>query len=204
MARPRSEDRRNAILSAAARVIAAQGLGASTAAIAKEAGVSNGSLFVYFETKVILLNELYVSLKTEMGAESLAGLPGEGDARAQLRHVWDQWLRWATANPEKRRALALLQICDEITPESHRAAHEAQKLVAAVFERNWVNGPMSGAPAGFALTLANAIAEATIDAITRAPADAKTHGGIAFEAIWRVLAGTPESNADSSSGKDLT
>jgi AcrR family transcriptional regulator len=202
MARPRSEDRRNAILSAAARVIAAHGLGASTAAIAKEAGVSNGSLFVYFETKVVLLNELYVSLKTEMGAASLAGLPGEGGAREQLRQVWDQWLRWATVNPEKRRALALLQICDEITPESHRAVHETQELVAVVFERNWVNGPMSDAPVGFALTLANAIAEAAIDAITREPADAKTHGGIAFEALWRVLAGTPES--DSSSGKDPT
>ena len=36
MAKPRSEDRRNAILSAAARVIASQGLAAAaTAAIAK-------------------------------------------------------------------------------------------------------------------------------------------------------------------------
>jgi len=204
VARPRSEDRRNAILTAAAGVIAAQGLGASTAAIAQEAGVSNGSLFVYFETKVVLLNELYVSLKTEMGAASLAGLPGEGDAREQLRHVWDRWLRWATANPEKRRALALLQICDEITVDSHRAVHEAQKLMAAVFERTWANGPMSDAPVGFALTLTNGVAEAAIDAITRDPADAEKQGGIAFEAIWRVLAGTPESGNASSCGKDPT
>ena len=35
------------------------------ALIAKEAEVSNGLLFTYFETKVVLLNELYVELKTE-------------------------------------------------------------------------------------------------------------------------------------------
>ena len=36
---------------ATVRVIASQGLGAPTAMIAKQAGVSNGSLFTYFETK---------------------------------------------------------------------------------------------------------------------------------------------------------
>jgi AcrR family transcriptional regulator len=61
-------------MSAAIRVIAAQGLGAPTATIAKEAGVSNGSLFTYFETKADLLNQLYVGLKTEMGAAALDGL----------------------------------------------------------------------------------------------------------------------------------
>jgi hypothetical protein len=57
MARSKSDDRRSAIMSAAIRVIASQGLGAATATIAKEAGVSNGSLFTYFETKADLLND---------------------------------------------------------------------------------------------------------------------------------------------------
>src|SRR5260370_36193503 len=106
MPSPRSEDRRNAILSAGARVIASQGLAAPTAAIAKEAGVSNGSLFVYFDTKAALLNELYVALKTEMTAAATAGLDAGGEPREQVRHMWTQWLRWATSNPEKRRAAA--------------------------------------------------------------------------------------------------
>lgn len=39
----------------------------------REAGVSNGSLFVYFDTKSVLLNELYLALKTEMAAAATAG-----------------------------------------------------------------------------------------------------------------------------------
>lgn len=58
MARPKSDEKRNAILLAATRVIVKQGLSAPTAGIAKKAGVPNGSLFTYFETKADLFNRL--------------------------------------------------------------------------------------------------------------------------------------------------
>lgn len=189
MPRPRSEDRRNAILSAATRVIAAEGLGAATAAIAKDAGVSNGSLFAYFGTKAVLLNELYVALKTEMGAVAVAGLPVESSVREQVLHMWNQWLRWATSFPEKRRALAQLQVADDITADSHQAVSSAFSGIADLLERSRANGPMRDAPLGFVLTLTTAIADVAIDAIIREPAEAEGRGSVAFEAMWRVLAG---------------
>ena len=67
MARPRSDEKRGAIMAAATRVIAAEGLGAATAAIAQEAGVSNGSLFTYFETKTELFNAFNHSEFTNPG-----------------------------------------------------------------------------------------------------------------------------------------
>src|ERR1700678_4584941 len=104
MPRPRSDDQRAAILDAAALVISVQGLGAATATIAREAGVSNGSLFTYFDTKADLLNQLYLELKTEMGAAAPGGLPVEADVREQLFSLCSGWLRWATAYPERARA----------------------------------------------------------------------------------------------------
>ena len=73
MARSRSDDKRTAILSAAIRQTASQGRVAATAPIAKDAGVSNGSLFTYFE----------------MGAAALDGLPTDADLREHSRHMWD-------------------------------------------------------------------------------------------------------------------
>src|SRR5271154_5489940 len=108
MPRPRSDDKRAAIISAATRVIASQGLGAATAAIAKEAGVSNGSLFTYFETKADLLNQLYLELKTGKASAVLQGLPARAELRDQVFHVWSNWMDWAVSSPEKRRALAQL------------------------------------------------------------------------------------------------
>lgn len=190
MPRARSEDRRNAILSAATRVIASQGLGAATATIAKEAGVSNGSLFVYFDTKAALLNELYVALKTEMTAAAIAGLPAEGEPREQVFHMWTQWLGWATANPEKRRALAQLDVADDITADSHRTVQSAFRGIADLLERSRADGPLRDAPLGFALSLTSAIADATIDAMIREPAEAEARSRVAFDAMWRVLAGS--------------
>jgi AcrR family transcriptional regulator len=190
MPRARSENRRNAILSAATRVIASQGLGAATATIAKEAGVSNGSLFVYFGTKAALLNELYVALKTEMTAAAIAGLPAEGEPREQVFHMWTQWLSWATTNPEKRRALAQLDVADDITADSHRTVRSAFRGIADLLDRSRADGPMRDAPLGFTLSLTSAIADATIDAMIREPAEAEARSRVAFEAMWRVLAGS--------------
>jgi AcrR family transcriptional regulator len=190
MARPRSDDRRKAILSAATRVIASQGLAAATAAIAKEAGVSNGSLFVYFDTKAALLNELYIALKTEMTAAATAGLPAEGEPREPIFHMWTQWLRWATTNPEKRRALAQLEVADDITADTHRAVGSAFSGIADLLERSRASGPMRDAPLGFVLSLTSAIADATIDAMIREPAEAEARSRVAFEAMWRILAGS--------------
>ena len=189
MPRPRSEDRRNAILSAGTRVIASQGLAAPTVAIAKEAGVSNGSLFVYFDTKATLLNELYVSLKTEMTAAATAGLDAGGEPRQEVRRMWTQWVRWATSNPEKRRALAQLEVADDITADSHQTVSAAFRGIADLLERSRASGPMQDAPLGFVLALTNAIAETTIDAVIREPAEAEALSSVAFDAIWRVLAG---------------
>ena len=189
MARPRSEAREKAILAAAARVIAAQGLGAATAAIAKEAGVSNGSLFLYFNTKATLVNALYVDLKTEMAAAADDGLPVEAEPREQLRHIWTQWLRWATSNPDRRRALAQLEVADEITSESHQTAARVQQGSAALVQLIHAKGPMREVSVGFALRLAGAVADAAMDAVIREPDQAQVHGDAGFEAIWRMLAG---------------
>jgi AcrR family transcriptional regulator len=174
-------------MSAAARVIAVQGLGAATATIAKEAGVSNGSLFTYFDTKADLLNQLYLELKTEMGAAALGGFPADGGAREQLLSMCSGWLRWAAANPEKRRTLAQLDVSDEITASTHAAASAEMKSIAEILERSRANGPLRDAPLAFVVALANAVADATIDFVIRDPDNADAHARDGFEALWRAI-----------------
>ena len=188
MARPRSDDKRNAIMSAAICVIASQGLGAATATIAKEAGVSNGSLFTYFETKADLMNHLYIELKTEMAAAALDRLPTESDIRKQALHMWSHWLRWATSCPEKRRTLARLGVSDDITPESRQTGHQTMAGIAKLLERSRENGPMRNVPLGFVVALMSAMADATIDFMTHDPANAKKHCKVGFDALWRMVA----------------
>jgi AcrR family transcriptional regulator len=84
-------------MAAATRVIVTHGLSAPTAMIAQEAGVSNGSLFTYFETKADMFNQLYLELKAGMASAALEGLPAKAELRKQVFHLWSNWMRWAVS-----------------------------------------------------------------------------------------------------------
>ena len=188
MPRPRSDDKRNAIIAAATRIIVTQGLSAPTAGIAKEAGVANGSLFTYFETKSDLFNALYVELKLEMASAALKNLRESNDLREQIFHIWQNWMGWAIRFPEKRRALAQLGVSDEIKPATRTAANQGMTKIANLLERVHATGPMRKAPISFVLMLMNSVAEGTIDYMAQDPANAKKYCRAGFDALWRIIA----------------
>ena len=188
MARVKSEDKRHAIMEAATRLIVAHGLNAPTAMIAQEAGVANGTLFTYFETKADLFNQLYLELKAGVASAALQGLPAEDELCQQVFHIWSNWMDWAVCNPEKRRALAQLGVSDEITSETRAAAHKTMIGLAELMERMRVNGPLRDTPIGFAAAIMNSLAEATMDFMIHDPANAKEHCKAGFDALWRVIA----------------
>jgi AcrR family transcriptional regulator len=188
MPRPKSDEKRSAILMAATRIIVTQGLSAPTAGIAKEAGVANGSLFTYFETKTDLFNQLYLELKTEMASTAMKGLRTEAEPREQLWSLWQRWMNWAVAYPEKRRALAQLSVSDEITPETRAAGHKTMAGFAGLLEQIRASGPMRKAPMGFIVAIMNSVAEATIDFMTEDSSHARKHCTEGFEALWRMVA----------------
>ncbi|MGD0192194.1 MAG: TetR/AcrR family transcriptional regulator [Rhizomicrobium sp.] len=187
MAKPKSDEKREAIMAAAARVIARQGLGAPTAVIAREAGVANGTLFTYFETKADLFNALYLELKSELAHVSLKGVPVTAGLREQMYHLWSRSMAWAMSHPEKRRALAQLGVSDEITPASREAGHKAMAGIAALLQRCRAKGPMRQVPMGFIVAIMNAMGDATMDFMIHDPANAKKHVKAGFDALWRVL-----------------
>jgi len=187
VARPRSDDKRNAIMSAAIRIIAAQGLGAPTATIAREACVSNGSLFTYFETKADLLNQLYVELKTEMAAAAMDGVPKDGSIREQTLHMWSHWLHWSASSPEKRRTLAHLGVSDDISAESRQITHQAMAGIATLVERSRQAGAMRDAPLALVLSLMSAMADTTVDFMIKDPDNAERYCATALDAAWRLL-----------------
>lgn len=187
MARPKSIDKRNAILAAAVRVIVQEGLSAPTAAIAKEAGVSNGSLFTYFETKADLFNQLYIELKTSMAAAAGDGFPEKAALRKQALHLWWHWTHWAAANPDMRRALAQLAVSDQITPETRAATFKIMSSLLDVLEKVRLRGSLKDAEMSFVGPILTALAETTMDIMIQDPANAEKHCLVGFETYWRAM-----------------
>lgn len=189
MPRTKNPTHRVALLDAATKVIAAEGLSASTASIARAAGVSTGTLFVYFESKAVLLNELYVALKSEMGRLATEGLDADATPRDQVRSMWANWITWALADPDKRRALAHVSVAEELSDDSRLAVHAAYAGIAEILGRIVADGPMRGVALSFVSTLMSAIADATIDDLIAQPDPTGTRSAQGFEALWRAIAG---------------
>src|ERR1700735_491061 len=102
MARPKSEDKRNAILTAATHVFADRGLGAPTSAISQAAGLAEGTLFTYFPTKDELINALYRDIKLALADAMMSNYPRRAGIRNRFQHVWDRYVIWGVKNPTQQ------------------------------------------------------------------------------------------------------
>ncbi len=185
MARPKSNDKRNNILAACKVVIARDGLNATTADIAKEAGIATGSLFTYFPTKTDLLNELYVVLKTEMTAALTDKLSGKNN-REKLHNGWAAWTDWAAINTEKHVVIELLRNSDQLTKESRAFGDAAIKPVFDLINANVVKLE-TNYPNDFLYELIDAISIKTMDKMAARPDKAAEYREAGFETVWKII-----------------
>jgi AcrR family transcriptional regulator len=185
MARPRSEDKRKAILVAATKVIAKLGVSAATATISTTARVAEGTLFTYFEDKNALLNELFLELKRDLRDGKVSDSPASRALPDRARHMWDRYIDWGVAYPTKRRALNQLALSGRVTPGSRDIAKAMFAEVDATLEAGLAGGPLKGQPPAFAGAIMMAIAETTIDFMAREPERAAELERAGFEAFWK-------------------
>ena len=186
MARPKSEDKRNAILDAATRLFAERGLTAApTSEISKQAGVAEGTLFTYFETKDDLINALYREIKLELADAMMSDFPRKKNVRTKLQHVWDRYVNWGIAHPRQRKALAQLQVSEALTKESRKAGGapfvEFQTMI-----RDAIDGRVfrDDLPAELISRSLAALAEATADLTVSNPSKANKYRDSGFQMFW--------------------
>jgi AcrR family transcriptional regulator len=188
MARPKSEDKRNAILAAALQVIAEQGMGAPTAKIAKLAGVAEGTLFTYFESKDELLNALYLAIKSELRDALVPNFPRTATVRERVLHLWRSYVDWGVANPDKRKVMLVLSASERITEQSRAAGMQAFAEAGALISDCVARGHLCGQSPAFASAIMGALAETTMDFIVREPAQRETYLIAGFNAFWNAVA----------------
>jgi AcrR family transcriptional regulator len=188
MARPRSEDKRNAILAAAVTVFAAQGAGAPTAKIAKSAAVAEGTLFTYFSNKDELLNHLYLALKDELRELMMSDYPRSKSVKSRARHVWKRYVAWGVAHPDKRKVMALLGLSERVSERSKAQGMQAFADVNAMLHESVAKGVLRAHPPGFVAAIMSSLAETTMDFMSREPAQAELYSDSGFEAFWNAIA----------------
>lgn len=187
MARPRDVEKRKAILDATTFLICSEGLSVPTSRIAKEAGVSAGTVFLYFATKAELLNQLYLELKGET-AKAFAGLPlAVSDQRQRLHELWSRSIEWAMDCSSKRIALTRLMASPEITSKTREEGQQLMQGFEEMMRSCYAEGKLKDAPVKLVASLMSAVIEATIAYIQQDPEHADLHRKTSFEALWGMV-----------------
>jgi AcrR family transcriptional regulator len=184
MARPKSEDKRKAILTAATEVFAEKGLSAATSVISREAGVAEGTLFTYFATKDDLVNALYREIKGDLAEAMMSGFPRKKGVRERLQHVWDKYLDWGLANPQAHAAMRQIQVWSGLTPESREAANAPFVEIHDMAEAAIAQRVFQKIPSQFVAASMSALVETTMVFMREHPTKASMYRRAGFEMLW--------------------
>ena len=189
MARPKSDNKRKAILDAAMELFAERGIGHTpTSAISSVAGVAEGTLFTYFKTKDELINELYRELRKELDRE-LVDYPFTADAHTRLRFIWDRYLNLVMRFPKRLRVLQQLRASGRLLKDAEAPNMAIMEVLHSTKEAAEMGG-LHNASAEFLVLLFRAQAESTgefINAHRELEAESREVG---FHLIWRGLTGS--------------
>ncbi|NDO79932.1 TetR family transcriptional regulator [Citrobacter sp. NCU1] len=188
MARPKSEDKKQALLEAATAAIAQSGIAASTAVIARSAGVAEGTLFRYFATKDDLINALYLHLKQSLCQSMMAELDRSITDDKTLTHfIWKSYINWGLNNTTGHRTIRQLAVSEKITKETEQQADDMFPELRDLCYRSVLPVFMSEEYRAFGDALFLSLAETTIEFAARDPARAGEFISLGFEAMWRAL-----------------
>lgn len=170
MARPKSEDKKQALLEAATAAFAQSGIAASTSAIARSAGVAEGTLFRYFATKDELLNELYLAIKLRLVRTMIAGLdPDEKRPKENARNIWNSYIDWGVRNPMEHKAIRRMALSERITDETRRQVKESFPELNEMCQLSVKEIFLSEAYRAFGDALFLSLAETTIEFASHEP-----------------------------------
>jgi len=184
MARPKSENKRNAILTGAIRVFAEKGLGAPTSTISSAAGVAEGTLFIYFRRKDELVNALYREIKLEVADAMMSDFPRKKSVRLRLEHVWNRWVQWGVTNPLEHRVLMRIEVWGGLTEESKAAGSAPFAEIQSMAEHAMTQRIIQDLPQQFVAAAMRALAETTMEFMRENPEQAEEYRRYGFELLW--------------------
>jgi AcrR family transcriptional regulator len=188
MPRPKVGDKRADILAAAIERIADEGIGASTASIAKAAGVAEGSLFRYFPDKDSLLNEVYLEIKRDLRQPLREKFPAAASLKKRAEHLWNAYVSWGAESGTKLRAMAQLTVSDRLTGETRMLGQEGLEAMTKTITEVVERGRLAKLPRPFAQALFTEMAETTMSFMADDSRRRDEYKAAGFEAFWSAVA----------------
>lgn len=141
MVRLKTEDKREAILLATLRLVNSNGFHAAPMSkIASDAGVSAGTIYVYFQSKEDLVNTLYRELKLKFARKALLNFNPGAPVKKGFEIIWRNILAYKLNEPEEA---AFLEQCDNTPMVTDSSRELGLKSLQPLFDL-WERGQQEG------------------------------------------------------------
>jgi AcrR family transcriptional regulator len=133
-------DKRKAIMDASLKLFCTKCFqDTTTSSISNEAKVATGTLFLYFESKEELVNELYLECKSEFASYVEGGVWDKPSFKTRLKHIWERGTEWCLQNPEKMQFMTQFSCSPYITKLTREKAVGYLTLMNDVIEKAIAN-----------------------------------------------------------------
>lgn len=187
MVRKPSPDKKEQLLSSALKLFVANGVGnTSTSAIAREAGVAAGTLFLYFPTKQDLIHELVLKIGKEQ-SEAIQSLPGlSGSAKEIFFTIWEGSIRWFLDNLAAYQYVRQVRDSGLIADQVVRESEKFFDYYYMAIQKGLAEGSIKAYPIELIGSLLYQDVVAVMNLIETQPNPAKQNEYIlcGFEAFW--------------------
>lgn len=149
MARQKDEKKRRAIRAAAIDDVLESGLaGTSMPKIAKRAGISQGTIYLYFLSKNEMLQEIFLEIKSGLHDRLMTSFSSDDTSAEKVRNIWFAMLGFMFEHPKEFAFHEYVSAARILDPSQQKAidamAEDTRRvLVAAIDDGTLVPAPIS-------------------------------------------------------------
>jgi AcrR family transcriptional regulator len=184
-------DKQKQILAAALKLFTAHGFhGTPTAKIAEIAGVANGTLFHYYETKDHLVVGLYNYIKEDM-ASALSSIIHESDfITPKFKNTFIQTLYWALHNRDKFCYIRQFETSPYMAKISRETIQQQAMVHSRLIDEGIKKKLLKSYPHDLILTLFNSQVFGIYQYLTSAgftPEEEEKIINEGYEMVWEML-----------------
>ncbi len=136
MARESDKEKRDLILNATLKLITTNGFDATPmSAIATEAGVAAGTIYLYFKNKEELINELYLEMKVRMMNSVTSGYDVTLSVENSMEFIWKNYVHHIMTKPLEFRFCELFTNSPHINRITKEEGTRMLQPVKELFEK---------------------------------------------------------------------
>lgn len=145
--RTKDEQKRIAIRDATIEEVITGGLAsASIARIAKRAGLSQGTIYLYYANKEELIRQVYVELKLDLRDTLMACFHKEASSADNLRALWFALLSYSLDHPKRTAFTEYVTAANLLDGFDEPALRDVERELKSVITRAISDGTLSQAP----------------------------------------------------------